>query len=93
MIDGSVAIIGHGGGDPGISATLTRHLAQGITLSVVVRPGPRLVGRHQAPRRGVRPQRATGLTIGFTTVIRLSIVSASYGAGSSTMNVSKPTLR
>ena len=35
VIDGSVAIIGHGGGDPGISAMLTRHLAQGITLSVV----------------------------------------------------------
>ena len=44
------------------------------------------------PRLRIRPQRATRLTIGFTTVIRLSIVSASYGAGSSTMNVSKPDL-
>jgi CubicO group peptidase (beta-lactamase class C family) len=35
VVDGSVAIIGHGGGDPGISAMLTRHIAQGITLSVV----------------------------------------------------------
>ena len=35
VVDGAVTVIGHGGGDPGVSAMLTRHLAQGITLSVV----------------------------------------------------------
>jgi CubicO group peptidase (beta-lactamase class C family) len=35
VVDGAVTIIGHGGGDPGVSAMLTHHLAEGITLSVV----------------------------------------------------------
>ena len=34
-MDGAVTIIGHGGGDPGVSAMLAHHLAAGITLSVV----------------------------------------------------------
>ena len=39
VVDGAVMIIGHGGGDPGVSAMLTHHLAQGITLSVVCNQG------------------------------------------------------
>ena len=35
VVDGAVTVIGHGGGDPGVSAMLTHHLAQGVTLSVV----------------------------------------------------------
>lgn len=35
VVDGAVTIIGHGGGDAGVSAMLTRHVAAGTTLSVV----------------------------------------------------------
>ena len=54
--------------------------------------------RVRAGRAGLaapQPAAVTGTasTIGFTTVIRVSIVSTSNGAGSSTMNVWKPTRR
>jgi CubicO group peptidase (beta-lactamase class C family) len=32
MVDGEVRIIGHGGGDPGVSAILAHHLREGITV-------------------------------------------------------------
>ena len=35
VVDGSVRVIGHGGSDPGVSAMLTHHLAEGITLVVL----------------------------------------------------------
>ena len=49
-MDGTVTIIGHGGGDSGVSAMLTRHLAAGHHALGRLQPGPRLVGGHEAPR-------------------------------------------
>ncbi len=51
----------------------------------------RVSARADYPRR--QPATGTASTIGLTTLINDSIVSWSYGAGSSAMNVSKPTLR
>ncbi len=76
VVDGAVTIIGHGGGDPGHLGDARSPPRRGDHALGRVQPGPRLVGRHQAPRGGVRAQRATGLTIGFTTVIRLSMCLA-----------------
>ena len=65
---------------------------RGIVADVT--PGPEERGRGSV-RRGWIQRIAAGAasTIGLTTSIRVSMVSASYGAGSSTRNVSNPMAR
>ena len=61
-----------------------------------LRAGIQLAGPgERTRRRSASRQLGTGApsTIGFTTFISVSIVSASYGAGSSAMNVWNPTFR